>query len=71
MSLRYGILICLIISTSVRGQSMKKQIELLNGKLDSLNEVLLNERLYSEAKVLVKDDQISSQKNQINELIQK
>ena len=41
---------------------MKKQIELLNGKLDSLNEVLLNERLYSEAKVLVKDDQISSQK---------
>jgi len=71
MSLRYGILICLIISTSVRGQSMKKQIELLNGKLDSLNEVLLNERLYSEAKVLVKDDQISSQKNQINELIQR
>lgn len=71
MSLKYCILICLIISTSVRGQSMKKQIELLNGKLDSLNEVLLNERLYSEAKVLVKDDQISSQKNQINELIQR
>ena len=68
MTLKYSILICLIISTSVQGQSKKKQIELLNGKLDSLNEVLLNERLHSEATVLVKDDQISSQKNQIIEL---
>jgi len=34
--LKYGFLIYLIISTSVQGQSKKKQIELLNGKLDSL-----------------------------------
>lgn len=39
MSLKYSILICLIISTSVQGQSKKKQIELLNGKLDSLTAV--------------------------------
>ena len=39
ISLIYSILICLIISTSVQGQSKKKQIELLNGKLDSLTTV--------------------------------
>jgi len=39
ISLTYSILICLIISTSVQGQSKKKQIELLNGKLDSLTAV--------------------------------
>lgn len=39
ISLVYSILICLIISTSVQGQTKKKQIELLNGKLDSLTAV--------------------------------
>lgn len=77
ISLIYSILICLIISTSVQGQSKKKQIELLNGKLDSLNVVVSNERNnYTQAVQLkdslvqLKDAEISSQKNQINQLIQ-
>jgi len=68
ISLIYSILICLIISTSVQGQSKKKQIELLNGKLDSLNEVVSNERNNYTQAVQLKDAEISSQKRQIIEL---
>ena len=67
-SLIYGILICLIISNSVQGQSKKKQIELLNGKLDSLNEVVSNERNNYTQAVQLKDAEIYSQKGQIIDL---
>jgi len=70
ISLIYSILICLIISTSVQGQSKKKQIELLNGKLDSLNVVVSNERNNHIQAVQLKDSLISSQKEQLNQLIQ-
>ena len=71
ISLKYSILICLIISISVRGQSKKKQIEILKGKVDSLNEVVFKERNYYIQGVQLKDAEISSQKNQINRLIQR
>jgi hypothetical protein len=71
MTLKYSILICLIISTSVQGQSKKKQIELLNGKLDSLNEVVFNERNNYTQTVQLKDSLVSSQKEQLNQLIQR
>lgn len=71
ISLKYSILICLIISISVRGQSKKKQIEILTGKMDSLNEVVFKERNYYTQGVQLKDAEISSQKNQITRLIQR
>ena len=54
ISLIYGILICLIISNSVQGQSKKKQIDLLNSKLDSLTglNTVLQDSLYFEALVM-------------------
>jgi hypothetical protein len=57
-----------MISNSVQGQSKKKQIELLNGKLDSLNEVVFNERNNYTQTVQLKDAEMSSQKRQIIEL---
>ncbi|MCH1401670.1 MAG: hypothetical protein L7U78_04015 [Schleiferiaceae bacterium] len=77
MKRRIIFLTCLLISIISSGQSKKKQIELLNGKLDSLNEVVSNERnnytqvvQLKDSLVQLKDAEISSRKNQINQLIQ-
>ena len=52
----------------IYAQSKKEQIEVLNGRLDSLNRILINERGVSNQKLQVYENEIRDLKSQLSKI---